>query len=165
MDTPANLVHSDEIEWKQQEHNGKKLFRRRKLAQAAGGDKIGCSQYEIPPGGRLWPYHYHYGNEEAIFVLSGSGKLRLPDGEYPLAPGDYVSLKTGPAGAHRVMAADDEAVVVLIFSTMISPEVAYYPDSKKIGVFARPVKGQDGDRGIAQFVPHDGGVDYWQGEE
>ncbi|MCH8327811.1 MAG: cupin domain-containing protein [Candidatus Marinimicrobia bacterium] len=165
MTVPANLIHADDLGWKDQEHNGKVRFRRRMLAKAAGGDKIGCSQYDIPPGGKLWPYHYHYGNEEAIYVLSGAGKVRLPDGEYPLVPGDYVALPPGPSSAHRVTADDDTGVVVLIFSTMISPEVAIYPDSQKIGIFAKGIAGEEGDRGVRQIVTRDSGVDYWQDED
>ena len=165
MAVPSNLIHADDLEWKDQEHKGKVLFRRRMLAKAAGGEKIGCSQYDIPPGGKLWPYHYHYGNEEAIFVLSGAGKVRLPDGEHPLAPGDYVALPVGPSSAHRVMAQDDQGIVVLIFSTMVSPEVAVYPDSQKIGVSAKAIPGEEGDRGVRKIVLHDSGVDYWQDED
>jgi hypothetical protein len=39
----------------------------------AGGEKLGCSLYEVPLGRRAWPCHYHRANEEAIHVLYGSG--------------------------------------------------------------------------------------------
>jgi hypothetical protein len=39
----------------------------------AGGEKLGYSLYEVPLGRRAWPCHYHHANEEAIYVLYGSG--------------------------------------------------------------------------------------------
>jgi len=55
-------------------------FRRTKLAAAAGGDRLGCSLYELPPGKKSWPFHYHTGNEAALYVLAGTGRLRTPEG-------------------------------------------------------------------------------------
>jgi uncharacterized cupin superfamily protein len=56
----------------------------------------------VPPGGRAWPYHYHLGNEEAIYVLIGSGTLRLGEREVTLSRGDYVGLPVEEAGAHQI---------------------------------------------------------------
>lgn len=38
---------------------------------------IGTSLYKLLPGNKAFPFHCHYGNEEAIFILSGNGTLRL----------------------------------------------------------------------------------------
>jgi len=56
----------------------------------------------VPPGGRAWPYHYHLGKEEAIYVLIGSGTLRLGEREVTLSRGDYVGLPVEEAGAHQI---------------------------------------------------------------
>lgn len=52
-------------------------LRRKQLGNAAGGEQLGCSLYEMPPGQESWPYHYHTANEEAMYVLAGRGTLRL----------------------------------------------------------------------------------------
>jgi uncharacterized cupin superfamily protein len=72
-------VNESDLEWTEADH-GETAFRRKQLSAAADGEGIGCSLYELPPGKRSWPYHYHTGNEEAIYVLDGEGTLRL-DGE------------------------------------------------------------------------------------
>ncbi len=56
----------------------------------AGGKRLGCSLYELPPGKKSWPYHYHTGNEEAIFVLEGGG-----GDERTLESGDYAAFPVG----------------------------------------------------------------------
>jgi uncharacterized cupin superfamily protein len=151
---------------------GRTRFRRRRLASAArGGDPapdggLGASLYELPPGARSWPYHYHAGNEEAVYVLAGSGHVRGPAdaGVEPLDPGDFVLFPAGPDGAHRVVNDGDEPLCYLAVSTMRDPDVTVYPDSGKIGVFAGAPPGGDGDRDVAGYFPRDA-VDYWAGEE
>jgi uncharacterized cupin superfamily protein len=37
--------------------------------------------YELQPGERSFPYHYEYGCEEWLLVVSGRPTLRTPDGK------------------------------------------------------------------------------------
>jgi uncharacterized cupin superfamily protein len=154
----------DELEWTGLERGGTR-FRRKKLAAAAGGDDIGCSLYELPPGGRSWPYHYHTGNEEALFVLEGRGRLRLAGEEATLAAGDYVALPAAEEGAHRVVNDSDTVLRYLAVSTMDDPDVTVYPDSEKIGVYAGSPPGGTDDRTVDGYYRRGDDVDYWVGEE
>jgi uncharacterized cupin superfamily protein len=72
-----NVTNENELQWGEQSHGEKFGYRRKSLSSATGGEKLGCSLYEAPPGRRAWPYHYHLANEEAIYVLHGSGTLRI----------------------------------------------------------------------------------------
>ena len=153
-----------ELEWSTTER-GETAFRRKRLAAAADGDEIGCSLYEIPPGKRAWPFHYHTGNEEAYYVLAGEGTLRGSDDTTPLSPGAYVALPAGPDGGHRVVNDGDEVLRYLAVSTMQDPDVTVYPDSGKVGVFAGAPPGGDGERTVHGYYPRDADVGYWEGEE
>ena len=104
-------------------------YRRKQLGSSAGGEKLGCSLYEVPPGRRAWPYHYHLANEEAIYVLEGSGTLRIGREEIGVSKGDYVALPARAQAAHQLV--NDSGVVLrcLCYSTMIEPDVMVYPDS------------------------------------
>ena len=42
--------------------------------------KLGASVYDLPPGQSICPYHYEYGEEEALIVLEGTPTLRHPGG-------------------------------------------------------------------------------------
>ena len=75
----SNVVNEQDLEWGEQSHGEMFGYRRKQLGSAAGGEKLGCSLYEVPPGRRAWPYHYHLANEEAIYVLEGSGTLRIDE--------------------------------------------------------------------------------------
>ena len=128
-----------------------------RTGEALGALRTGASAYDLPPGQAICPYHYEYGEEEWLLVLSGRPTLRHPDGSDPLEPLDLVFFPDGPAGAHAVRNETDEPVRVLMFSTRTVPAVAYYPDSGKIGVWT----GNEADNVLALRPPN---VDYWEGE-
>lgn len=140
---------------------GETRFERKQLGEAAGGDRLGCSLYELPPGRRSWPYHYHTGNEEAMFVLSGSGSLRLDGESVALAEGDYVALPADERGAHRVINDSDEPLSYLMVSTMREPDVTVYPDSGTFGVFVGSPPGGRGERPLHGYYRREDSVDYW----
>jgi uncharacterized cupin superfamily protein len=90
-------VDADDLEWAETDRDDA-TFRRKKLAAGADGEDLGCSLYELPPGGRSWPYHYHTGNEEALYVLAGEGRLRIGDESVAVERGTYAALPAGDDG-------------------------------------------------------------------
>jgi uncharacterized cupin superfamily protein len=119
---------------------------------------LGGSVYELPPGQSNCPYHYEYGNEEWLIVLSGRVTVRHPDGHEDFDPGDVVCFPEGPAGAHRLTNHGDETVRVLMISTMVEPNAAVYPDSDKIGMWP------GGGNADKIMVRRSSAVDYYDGE-
>jgi uncharacterized cupin superfamily protein len=135
-------------------------WRRAMVGRELGAEKLGASLYELDPGERTFPYHYEYGNEEWLLVVSGRPTLRNPEGEHVLEPGDVVCFREGPAGAHLVRNDTDEPIRVLILSTKTSPDMAIYPDSGKVGVWSG---NESVDPGRLFRLASE--VDYWDGEE
>jgi uncharacterized cupin superfamily protein len=133
-------------------------WRAARLGPKLGAKKVGTSVYELQPGESSFPYHYEYGCEEWLLVVSGRPTLRAPDGERELRPGDLVWFPEGPEGAHLVRNDTDEPIRVLLASTKAVPGVAVYPDSGKIGLWP----GNDADP--PQMFRRDTAVDYWDGE-
>jgi uncharacterized cupin superfamily protein len=82
-----NVVNESKSKWGEQSHGESFGYRRKILGTAAHGEKIGCSLYEVSPGRKTWPYHYHLANEEAIYILEGSGTLRIGRREVTLSGG------------------------------------------------------------------------------
>jgi uncharacterized cupin superfamily protein len=128
-----------------------------RFGPSIGASMIGGSIYELPPGQSNCPYHYEYGNEEWLIVLSGRVTVRHPEGHEDLDAGDVVCFPEGPAGAHRLTNHGDETARLLMVSTMIEPNAAVYPDSDKIGVWP----GGDADK---IMVRRSSAVDYYDGE-
>jgi uncharacterized cupin superfamily protein len=157
-------VNEDDLEWTELDRSGMHV-RRKQLGAAAGGEQLGCSLYELPPGENAWPYHYHAANEEAIFVRSGSGTLRLDGETTSLSAGDYVALPADERGAHRVVNDSDEPLSYLVVSTMNDPDVTVYPDSEKFGVYVGTPPGGTGERDLEGYYRQNDEVPYWDREE
>ena len=132
-------------------------FRRKRLGAAAGSKGLGVSWFELPPGKKSFPFHFHLANDEAVFVLEGDGVVRLGEEELKVRAGDYVAFPPGPPG-HQMINRSDAPLRFLAMSTMREPEVAVYPDSKKVGVLARG-------HGIMSVHRQDDAVDYYQDEK
>ena len=161
MDRPKNVVNEADVAWQERAHCEKFGCRVRRLGMAAGSQKVGCALHEVPPGKRSYPMHWHAGGEEAVYVLAGSGVLRLPGSETPIGPGDYVALTCQPELAHQIVNTGAETLRYLALSHNVTPEVVFYPESKKLGALASwpPKPGQGGIYRLEQTA------DYWEGED
>jgi uncharacterized cupin superfamily protein len=107
------------------------------------GHGLGASVYELGPGNWV-PFHFHHGSEELLVVLRGRPTLRTSDGSRELLEGEAVHFPVGPEGVHGVSNETDEPVRYLVASTLVSPEVAEYPDLNQITAQAR-TKSQTGE--------------------
>jgi len=161
-----HVVHEQELPWTETHQGTRVSIRRKQLGAAAKGKKLGCSLIELPPGKQSWPCHYHLANEEALYVLAGTGRLRLGEETVHVKAGDYVALPPGAGCAHQLFNDSPEPLRYLAFSTMEEPDVVIYPDSKKVGVFGGAAPGGDkAARTLLAYLPLAAGVDYWSGEE
>lgn len=160
-----NIVNINDLEWESDEH-GDFAYQEKPLRIATCGEMIGTSLYKLMPGKKAFPYHYHYANEEAVFVFEGSGTLRLNNEMLPIKQGDYIALPVGPKHAHQIINTSDKPLIYLCFSTMIHPDVVEYPDSNKVGVTAGIAPGGDQNKLLlkARFRKHEQ-VDYFDGEK
>jgi uncharacterized cupin superfamily protein len=134
-------------------------WRKRSLGvgRRLGRELLGASLYDLPPGQKTAPYHFHWGQEEWLLVVAGRPTLRTPDGERELAPGELVAFRRGPEGAHLLRNEADEPARLLMLSSPVEYEVCEYPDSGKIAAFGpgRPT----------HIFLVDAAVDYFEGEE
>ena len=132
------------------------------VGRRLSAEAIGAGLFELEPGQKTFPYHFHYAQEEMLIVLRGEPTLRDPSGERRLSPGECVLFKRGPEGAHLLRNETDEPCRLLMLSSKAEVEVAVYPDSDKIGAFAQ-VPGSDDV--FRLLVRQDSAVDYFGGEE
>jgi uncharacterized cupin superfamily protein len=114
-----------------------------------GAQRIGASVYQAEAGLPIWPYHYHHGIEEWLYVVAGAPVLREPAGERTLTTGDLVCFPSGHLGAHTVKGPGR----FVIFSTGhdADPWMSVYPDSDKVS-------------GPGGILLRKSAVGYWHGE-
>lgn len=135
-------------------------YRHRSVAigKRIGGQLLGASIYELPPGEKTWPYHWEAVSEEWLLVVSGRPTLRSPGGERELRPGDVVAFPPGPEGAHGIENRSGEPVRVVIFSTKGPLEAVHYPDTGKVGLWTL-------EKGYIAITSEQPAVDYWDVEK
>ncbi len=121
------VVRSSEVAWTDALVRGAYAQRRKAL----GGERMSCSLWELAPGKKSFPLHAHLVTEEALFVVSGRGKVRTPEGLTPIGPGDYVSFPPG-GPAHQLVNDGPEPLVYVGMSAGVGADVVEYPDSEKV---------------------------------
>lgn len=106
----------------------------------------------IPPGKIAFPYHSHSAQWEFYHVISGTGKVRDPQGLTPIEAGDAFIFE--PGQPHQFV--NDGAADLVFYVIADNPlgESCHYPDSEKWFVGSperRLVRSQ--------------GLEYYDGEE
>src|SRR5215472_18146158 len=88
---------------------------RTRLGDAAGLTQFGVNLLRLPPGAWSAQRHWHVGEDEFVYVLSGEVVLVTDDGEEILKPGDCAGFKAGDQNGHCLQnRSADEARVLEI---------------------------------------------------
>jgi len=168
---------ADLAEWREVGHKGAAIGATRPdqsyeariggISGKIGARKLGYNLTILPPCKRAFPRHNHRVNEEMFFILEGEGEVRIGDQRYQVKRGDVIACPPGgPDTAHQIRNLSATAELrFLAVSTRESPELAEYPDSGKIGVYAEFTHPAGGPSAGMRFLTRAGeSVDYWEGE-
>jgi len=148
------VVRTAEAPWVDSLKRGSYSQRRKPL----GGEKLPCSLWELAPGKKSFPLHAHHVTEEALFVVSGRGKVRTPEGLAEIGPGDYVSFPAG-GPAHQLVNDGTEPLVYVGMAATSGFDLVDYPESGKVGIASgKPPTGQ------RLIFRRDAQVDYFDGD-
>jgi uncharacterized cupin superfamily protein len=155
---PLRPIASEEVPWQIWSDPPNFAARCRHLTRAFMGDdyQIGVAIEELDPGKRSAPFHYHFFEEEHVFVLEGTPTLRLGDQTHDLGPGDYACFPAGQRAGHCLVNHSDAACRYVIVGERNPREICVYPDSNKVMV-----------RALARNAIFDMTAqrDYWHGED
>lgn len=72
------------------------------LAREMGLGWLGASAFELPAGEWTFPYHYHHGVEEWLYVVAGAPTLREPAGERVYPDSDKIGVRPPGGGSDRL---------------------------------------------------------------
>jgi uncharacterized cupin superfamily protein len=128
-----SVVRTAALPWADSLKQGKFQQRRKHL----GGEKLACGLWELAPGKKSFPLHLHHVTEEALFVLSGCGQVRTPEGTTGIGPGDFVSFPAG-GPAHQLVNDGSEPLVYVAMAATAGVDVVEYPDSDKVAAAIGP---------------------------
>ena len=152
----SKVVNLDELKLEHFQKGEKFESDALRIGPLLGAKDLGYSYDVVPPGKCSCPYHSHRGEEEMFFIVKGAGTLRYGAETRKVRAGDLICCPTGgPETAHQIVNDSSEPLAYLSISTMMAVEVCEYPDSKKVGAFAKDF------RHMTRPEHH---LDYWIGE-
>jgi uncharacterized cupin superfamily protein len=160
-----HIVNLADLEYRTVGNGAKFDARIGAIGSRVGAQKLGYNLTVVQPGKRAFPFHNHRVNEEMVFVLEGTGEVRIGSERHPIRAGDIVACPPGGAElAHQIINTSNAELRYLAVSTRMYPEIAEYPDSGKFGVLAE-LSGADGKPETFRYVGRASlGVDYFEGE-
>jgi len=101
---------------------------RQRLGDAAGLTQFGVNLLRLPPGAWSSQRHWHFKQDEFVYVLSGEAVLVTNSGEELLHAGDCAGFKAGDEDGHHIINRSDGDVMLLEIGTRIEGDGAVYPD-------------------------------------
>jgi uncharacterized cupin superfamily protein len=100
------------------------------LGDEVGLKNIGIHLISIVPGDKSTEFHTHGYEEEAIYVLSGSGTEIIGETTQEIGPGDFIGFPAGGA-AHETINDGAEPLVCLVIGQRLAQDVVDYPRKGK----------------------------------
>ena len=103
--------------------------RKRKLGSLTGVEQFGVNHTTLEPGAYSALRHWHEGEDEFIYVLSGSLELRDDQGKHHLSAGDFCGFVAGEPNAHHLVNVGSvPATFIEVGSRRPGEDVIHYPD-------------------------------------
>jgi uncharacterized cupin superfamily protein len=156
-ETPIRPIKSDDVPWTAFADVPNFNIRYKHLTLAACGEDyhVGVAIEELPPGMRTAPAHYHFIEEEHLYILEGALTLRLGAERYAMRAGDYACFLAGQKAGHTLVNEGDQTCRYVIVGENSPNEVVVYTDTNK--VLVRPL----GRRALLDLAAV---RNYWDGE-
>ena len=102
----------------------------RALGSPTGLTQMGVNLREIQPGSFGTNRHWHAVEEEWVYVLGGTGEVRIGPLRAPVRPGSFVGFPPGPR-PHHFLAQGDEPLLLLEGGERRTDDYGYYPDARR----------------------------------
>ncbi|MGE0259458.1 MAG: cupin domain-containing protein [Alphaproteobacteria bacterium] len=101
---------------------------RTRLGDAAGLTQFGVNLLRLPPGAWSSQRHWHTGEDEFVFIISGEVVLVTDAGEEVLRAGDCAGFKANDSDGHHLQNRSGGDVVLLEIGSRVPASVGHYSD-------------------------------------
>ena len=96
------------------------------LGDLTGLTGLGIHVIEVEPGFETTEYHVHYIEDEAVYILEGSGEAEIGDDRVAIKAGDFLGYRKGGL-AHTIHNTGDTTLRCLVIGQRLDSDVADYP--------------------------------------
>ena len=100
------------------------------IGDAVGLKSLGVHLITIAPGSRSTEYHFHYYEEECVYVLSGQGTAVIGNETHKVGPGDFMGHPINKV-AHEMINDSAEPLVCLVIGQRLAQDITDYPRKSK----------------------------------
>jgi uncharacterized cupin superfamily protein len=108
---------------------------RTRLGDAAGLTQFGVNLLRLPPGSWSAQRHWHVGEDEFIYVVSGEVVLVTDAGDEVLRAGDCAGFKANEPNGHCLQNRSNADATVLEVGTRVrGGDTAHYPECDMVAV-------------------------------
>jgi uncharacterized cupin superfamily protein len=152
---PLKPIASSDLPWSEWSDVPNFAVRYKHLSLAALGESyhVGVALEELAPGKQSAPFHYHFAEEEHVYLLEGTLTVRLGPDSFEMKPGGYACFPAGQRAGHCLINNSAALCRYVIVGERKPNEVAVYPDSNKVLV-----------RQLGRLFDLGTTVGYWDGE-
>src|SRR5260221_439665 len=101
---------------------------RKRLGDAGGLKQFGVNLLRLPPGTWSSQRHWHTGEDEFVYVLTGEVTLVTDSGDEVLRAGDAAGFKANDGDGHCLQNRSAHDAQVLEIGTRVPESMGYYSD-------------------------------------
>jgi uncharacterized cupin superfamily protein len=104
---------------------------RKRLGDAGGLSQFGVNLLTLEPGAWSAQRHWHDGEDEFVYMVSGELVLIADEGEQILRPGDCAAFPKNDGNGHHLVNRSNASAVCLEVGTRTQGDgdMCYYPDA------------------------------------
>lgn len=96
------------------------------LGDATGLTGLGIHIIEVAPGDETTEYHVHHFEDEAVYILSGTGTATIGEADHAIAPGDFIGYRKQGL-AHTIVNTGGDTLKILVIGQRLAHDVGDYP--------------------------------------
>ena len=101
---------------------------RQRLGDVAGLTQFGVNLLRLPPGAWSSQRHWHTGEDEFVFIVSGEVVLVTDAGEEVLRAGDSAGFRANDPNGHHLQNRSQQDALLLEVGSRKEQEEVFYPD-------------------------------------
>jgi uncharacterized cupin superfamily protein len=110
-------------------------FRGLALGRPVGVNQFGVNHVTLAAGSYSALRHWHEGEDEFVYVISGEVTLIDENGEHVLTEGAFAGFPAGVPNAHHLAnRSNSPATFIVVGTRKLGLETIHYPDDPEIGV-------------------------------
>ena len=100
------------------------------LADITGLTGVGISLLTVEPGAESTEFHFHYREDECVYVLSGKATARVGDDTFEINAGDFIAYRKGGL-PHAISNTGTEPLCMIVVGERGDTDIVDYPEKGK----------------------------------